>query len=188
MKKIFRWMLHFSIALFTLNCSQGVNELSETQIIDFDFKNGEAMADGFKKNFVPESKEILVAFKLIKSGEVDVVKFMAPEKPDPKKEMLPVAWVRNYYLESGASGRVFTTTHGASEDFLNEGFRRMLINATLWSMGMENEIKANNNVEFVGPYKPTTFNFGGYKANVKPSDLSGWESLIMPGEVVKKSN
>jgi type 1 glutamine amidotransferase len=112
----------------------------------------------------------------------------ADAKPDPKKEMLPVAWVRNYNLESGASGRVFATTHGASEDFLNEGFRRMLVNATLWSMGMENEIKEDNNVSFVGPYKPTTFNFVGYKANVKPADLAGWDSVIMPGEVVKKDN
>ena len=107
-------------------------------------------------------------------------------QPDPKKEKLPVAWVRNYMLESGASGRVFTTTHGASEEILNDGFRRMLLNATLWAMGMENEIKEDNTIEFVWPFKPTTFNFDGYKANVKPSDLAGWESLIMPGEIVKK--
>ncbi len=110
----------------------------------------------------------------------------ADSKPDPKKEKLPVAWVRNYTLESGASGRVFTTTHGASEDILNEGFRRMLINATFWAMGMESEIKTDNNIKFVGPFKPTPFNFDGYKANVKPKDLSGWDSVIMPGEVVKK--
>lgn len=108
----------------------------------------------------------------------------ADAEPDSKKEKLPVAWVRNYTLESGASGRVFATTHGASEDLLNEGFRRMLVNAALWSMAMENEIKEDNDVSFVGPYQPTTFNFNGYKANVKPADLAGWESLIMPGEKV----
>lgn len=75
---------------------------------------------------------------------------------------------------------------GASEDLLNEGFRRMLINAAFWAMGMENKIKANNDVSLVGPYDPTTFNFEGYKANVKPGMLAGFDSLIMPGKVVQK--
>ena len=110
----------------------------------------------------------------------------ANSKPDTTKKLLPVAWTRNYKIDSGKSGRAFATTHGASEDILNEGFRRMLINSTFWAMGMEKDIKASNNVDFVGPYKPTRFNFDGYKANVKPSDLAGWDSLIMPGEVVKK--
>lgn len=117
----------------------------------------------------------------------EVLNGMTPDAaPDPTKKLLPVAWVRNYSLESGASGRVFATTHGASEDLLNEGFRRMLINAVFWTMGLEKKIKPNSDIDFVGPYKPTTFNFTGYKANVKPADLAGWDSLIMPGEVVKK--
>ena len=107
-------------------------------------------------------------------------------KPDETKAIMPAVWTRNYKLENGASGRVFATTHGAAEDLLNEGFRRMLINASLWAMGMEKDIKASNNVDLVGPFKPTTFNFDGYKTNVKPSDLAGWDSLIMPGEVFKK--
>lgn len=110
----------------------------------------------------------------------------AESEPDKTKELLPVAWVMNYNIEGGATGRSFATTHGASEDILNEGFRRMLINSTFWDMGMENEINAAGNIDFVGPYKPTTFNFDGYKARVKPSDLAGWDTLIMPGEVVKK--
>ncbi|GHB57300.1 hypothetical protein GCM10007390_08400 [Persicitalea jodogahamensis] len=113
---------------------------------------------------------------------------MTPDSPiDPTKQPVPVAWTRTYQLEGGKPGRAFTTTHGASEDILNEGFRRMLINAAFWAMGMENKIKANNDVALVGPYNPTTFNFSGYKANVKPSMLAGYESLIMPGKVVEKS-
>jgi type 1 glutamine amidotransferase len=115
-----------------------------------------------------------------------VLNGMTPDSPaDTSKKELPVAWVRNYKLDSGAGGRVFTTTHGASEDLLNEGFRRMLVNASLWAMGMEKDITPAGNVDFVGPFKPTTFNFDGYKANVKPADLAGFESLIMPGEIVK---
>ena len=62
----------------------------------------------------------------------------------------------------------------------------MLINAAFWAMGMEKQIKASNNVAFVGPYQPTTFNFDGYKANIKPAMLAGWDSLIMPGKVIEK--
>ena len=110
----------------------------------------------------------------------------ADSEPDKTKDLLPVAWIRDYKIDNGKTGRAFATTHGASEDILNEGFRRMLINTTFWAMGMEKDIKPNNNIDFVGPYKPTTFNFDGYKANVKPSDLAGFDSLIMPGEVFKK--
>ena len=112
---------------------------------------------------------------------------MEPDSPaDATKAPVAVAWTRTYQLEGGKPGRAFTTTHGASEDLLNEGFRRMLVNATLWAAGMENKIKANNDVSLVGPYEPTTFNFSGYKANVKPSMLAGFDSLIMPGKVVEK--
>ncbi|MCE7061660.1 ThuA domain-containing protein [Dyadobacter sp. CY343] len=110
----------------------------------------------------------------------------ATSAPDPSKELLPVAWVKEYQVPGGMKGRSFTTTHGASEDILNDGFRRMAINAMFWGLGMEKAINAKNDIAFAGPYKPTTFNFSGYKANVKPADLAGFESLIMPGEIVKK--
>jgi len=64
----------------------------------------------------------------------------------------------------------------------------MVVNGMFWGLGLEKDIKPNNDIAFVGPYKPTTFNFSGYKANVRPSDLAGWDSLIMPGEVVKKKS
>jgi type 1 glutamine amidotransferase len=118
-----------------------------------------------------------------------VLNGMTPEsQPDPSKEQLPVAWVREYQLESGKKGRAFATTHGASEDLLNDGFRRMVLNSMFWAMNMEKQIKSSNDIAFVGPYKPTTFNFSGYKIGVKPADLAGWDSLIMPGEVMKKKN
>jgi hypothetical protein len=96
---------------------------------------------------------------------------------DPSKKVLPVAWVRNYVKDNSRS-RVFATTHGASEDILNPGFRRMLINAHLWCLGMEDAIKADSNIDFVGPYNPATFNFGGYRRGVKPSDIAGWDTPI----------
>jgi hypothetical protein len=126
-------------------------------------------------NAYPQGKDL----KILARGRV--LNGMTPDAaPDTSKEELPVAWVRTYQVESWKPGRAFTTTHGASEDILNEGFRRMLINACFWGLEMEKDIKADNPIDFVGSYQPTTFNFEGYQKNVKPSDLKGWESVIMP--------
>ncbi len=98
----------------------------------------------------------------------------------PEKDPCPGAWVREYESANGRRGRVFTSTYGASEDILNEGYRRMLMNACFWASGLENQIKPDLKADFVGPYHPTTFRNGGHRQQVKPSDLSGWESPIMP--------
>jgi hypothetical protein len=103
----------------------------------------------------------------------------ADAPPDPDKELLPVAWTRNYAAANGQPGRVFTTTHGASEDFLNPGFRRMLINAVLWAVGSEDAITADLDVSLVGPYHPVTFGFDAYRRGVRPADLAGWDTPIM---------
>jgi hypothetical protein len=106
---------------------------------------------------------------------------MTPDSPLAKdKKDLPVAWVRTYTGPSGKSGRVFTTTHGASEDLLNDGFRRMLVNAALWGAGLEKSIQSASDISFVGPYQPSTFSFGGFVKGVKPAELAGWNSPIMP--------
>lgn len=114
---------------------------------------------------------------LAKGQILDGMKADAPPAKD--KEVLAVAWTRTY-RSAAKQGRVFTTTHGASEDILNEGFRRMLVNACLWGAGLEDAIKSENNVAFVGPYQPVTFNFNGFVPEVRPADLAGWEAPIMP--------
>jgi hypothetical protein len=91
---------------------------------------------------------------------------------------MPVAWYRTYTSASGKSGRVFTTTHGASEDLLNPGFRRLSVNALLWAAGLEKSIKPDNDISFVGPFHPSSFAFGGFVKGVKPADMAGWESAI----------
>jgi type 1 glutamine amidotransferase len=109
-----------------------------------------------------------------------VLNGMSADSPaDPEKELLPVVWTRTYKGSMGNEGRVFTTTHGASEDFENEGFRRMMINAAFWTMGMEGDIAAGSDVSFVGPYNPVTFSFGGYRRGVRPADMAGWDTPIM---------
>jgi hypothetical protein len=104
---------------------------------------------------------------------------MTPDAPPaPDKQEMPVAWYRSYTAANGRSGRVFTTTHGASEDLLNEGFRRMLVNACLWAAGLESSIRATNDVGLVGPYHPSTFAFGGFVKGQTPADLAGFVAPI----------
>jgi len=64
------------------------------------------------------------------------------------KMTLPVAWVRSYDTTKPSS-RVYTTTHGASEDILNRGFRRMLINAQRWSLGLDDAITGTASYQVV---------------------------------------
>lgn len=103
----------------------------------------------------------------------------ADAEPAEDRELLPVAWTRLHTGTDGTEGRVFTTTHGASEDFLNEGFRRLLVNASLWAVGLESAINADADVALVGPYHPARFDFEGYRRGVRPADMAGWDSPIM---------
>jgi hypothetical protein len=104
---------------------------------------------------------------------------MTPDSPAAAdKKELPVAWTRTYRGTSGREGRVFTTTHGASEDLRNEGFRRMLVNAVLWAVGLESAIQPSSDVSLVGPYHPSTYSFGGFVKGLKPADMAGWDAPI----------
>ena len=75
--------------------------------------------------------------------------------PDPGKKLMPVAWIKTYTGETGKTDRVFMTTMGHVMDFKNEGFRRMVVNACYWAMGLEKRISAGSNVDFVGDYTPS---------------------------------
>ncbi|WP_165226344.1 ThuA domain-containing protein [Aquisphaera insulae] len=101
---------------------------------------------------------------------------MKPEDPPvagPKNDpMMPVAWVKFYAGESGKSGRVFTTTMGASQDLATEGTRRLVVNACFWAVGLEEAIPARTDVTIVGEYHPTPFGFDKHTRGVKPEDLA----------------
>jgi type 1 glutamine amidotransferase len=99
---------------------------------------------------------------------------------DPNKPPMPSTWTRSYAAKDGTRHRVFHSTQGASQDFLDDNYRRLVLNGVLWAIGMEKEIKADLDISFVGPFNPSKFSFKGEAKNVKPSDLAGWESPIMP--------
>ncbi|MBK1831016.1 ThuA domain-containing protein [Verrucomicrobiaceae bacterium R5-34] len=101
-------------------------------------------------------------------------------KLDAKKPPVPCTWTRHYTGKNGTQGRVFHSTQGASEDLLDDNYRRMAINGIFWAAGLEKEIKADADVSFVGDYKPSTFRQAGHVKGVKPSDLADFDSPIMP--------
>ncbi|TWT85135.1 Alpha-L-fucosidase [Planctomycetes bacterium CA13] len=94
----------------------------------------------------------------------------------------PGVWIRNYDGKDSSKGRVFATTHGASEDILDLDFRRMIINACFWGCGLEDQITSDLSADFVGAYQPSTFQFDGYRRGIKPTDLADLNSPIMSTE------
>jgi hypothetical protein len=92
------------------------------------------------------------------------------KKNDP---MMPIAWTKNYSVKEGKTGRSFTTTMGAAQDFTSEGLRRLLVNACYWAVGLEDKIPEKSDVELVGKYEPHPFKGGGHEKGVKPSVLAG---------------
>jgi hypothetical protein len=88
------------------------------------------------------------------------------KKNDP---MMPICWTKSYKT-SGKEGRSFTSTMASSQDFANEGLRRVFVNACYWGLRMESAISPKANVEIVGNYDPTPFKAGGHKPNTKPDD------------------
>lgn len=101
-----------------------------------------------------------------------VLKGMSPsDEPNPDKPPVPVAWTKTYTGELGKTSRVFTTTMGHSFDFKSEGFRRLLVNACYWCVGMEGQIPQRSNVDLVGEYNPSDIGVGGHRKGVKPGGL-----------------
>lgn len=87
-----------------------------------------------------------------------------------KKSIMPVAWTKEYTSESGNTGRVFTITMGSSVDFLSHDLRRLLINASYWTLGMEDQIADVSNVKIIGDYNPTVFGFDEFQRGLYPAD------------------
>jgi len=102
---------------------------------------------------------------------------MEPDgKDDPKKPPMASEWTREYTAKNGKKGRVFTSLYGASQDLLNPGYRRLILNGIYWSVGLEDKIKADAKIYFVGPYNPSKFQVRGEAKGIKPAmyeDLNG---------------
>ena len=82
---------------------------------------------------------------------------------------MPVSWIKNYKGENGTTGRVFATTMGASVDFKSEDLRRLLVNASLWCVGLESKIPEKADVHVIGDYNPTMFGYDLFQKGIFPS-------------------
>jgi len=95
-----------------------------------------------------------------------VLNGMTPDSPpDTSKKTMPVAWIKSY-----SKGRIFATTMGHAGDFDNEGFRRMVVNACYWAVGLENKITSDYNISIVGIYQPNPIGVNKQKTTLKISD------------------
>jgi hypothetical protein len=96
------------------------------------------------------------------------------QKPTDKYEknnpMQPIVWLRNYTGECGKTSKIITTTMGCAKDLQSGGFRRLLVNACYWGLGLEEQITANSSVDMIGVYQPP-FGFGKFVKGMKPADL-----------------
>ncbi len=123
--------------------------------------------DVYTVSHLPKDASVLVWGQVL-SG-------MKPEDPpvvgSKNEPLMPLVWVRSYTGEQGKRSKVFTTTMGAATDFQNEGLRRLVVNACYCAVGIQHQVPAKANVDYVGAYLPTPFGFGKFKSGVKPADL-----------------
>lgn len=104
---------------------------------------------------------------------------MTPDSPaDETKPPMPSEWTRTYKSASGKEGRVFTTLYGTSEDITNDGYRRLVLNGILWAAGLEDKIKPDLNIDFVGTFEPNTFGGGAYARGIRPEMYASYDSQI----------
>lgn len=81
---------------------------------------------------------------------------------------LPVAWVKTWTGNTGKTARVFHVTMGSAQDFQNDGFRRLCVNAAYWCMGIEAKIDETSCVDIVGDYNPPDSGFAYKKLGIVP--------------------
>ena len=165
------WVGHFG-----RNHKQSSNLILEAEQLEHAILRGVKKPHAVTGGYVGHPKEGSIT--LARGQVLDGMTTDSPPTTNEEQKVLhSVAWVRTYQVDNPKS-RVFATTHGGSEDLLSEDFRRMLINAHLWCLGMEEEIQADGPVDFIGPYNPVTYNFGGYRKGVKPADIEGFDTPI----------
>jgi hypothetical protein len=103
-----------------------------------------------------------------------VLSGLNPTDPPSDKAQMPLAWTK-YFPTPNGRARVFMTTMGDARDFLDVNFRRMVVNACLWALDLEDEIRPDNNVSVVGRYEPLPFGFNAFRTGLYPRDFAATE-------------
>jgi len=111
--------------------------------------------DVYKVNLpLPGDSKPIVLGQVVAGLKPDDPPYNEKKKNDP---MMPIAWTKTFVNGKDKKARVFCSTMGSSEDVANEGYRRMMVNACYWAVGLEEKILDKSKVDLVGEYKPTSF-------------------------------
>src|SRR5262249_43986511 len=113
---------------------------------------------------LPGDSKPIVLGEVVAGMKKDDPPYTEKKKNDP---MMPIAWTKTYSPGKDKKARIFCSTMGSSEDVANEGYRRMMVNACYWAVGLEEKIPEKSEVDLVGEYKPTSFKVKFIKG-VKP--------------------
>jgi len=123
-----------------------------------------AASDVYTVKNLPKEAEVLI-YGVPTSG-------MTPESPiNWEKSIMPMAWTKDYKIEGGKKGKVFTTTMGASVDLISDDLRRLIVNAAFWTLDMTDKITEDMDVSIVGKYEPSMFGFGTFRKGMKVEDF-----------------
>jgi hypothetical protein len=123
-----------------------------------------AASDVYTVKNLPKEAEVLI-YGVPTSG-------MTPDSPiNWEKSIMPMAWTKDYQIEGGKKGKVFTTTMGASVDLISDDLRRLIVNAAFWALDMPDKITKDMEVSIVGKYEPSMFGFGTFKKGMKVEDF-----------------
>jgi type 1 glutamine amidotransferase len=93
---------------------------------------------------------------------------------NPKKEPLPVVWVKDWKTSQGKAARVIHCTMGSAKDLENPGLRRLVVNGAFWGLAMEDQIQTDRSVEPISEYKPLSSGFNYEKLGVRPQPVSSF--------------
>lgn len=136
---------------------QGALGVAESEQAEHPILNGVgkvfAPSDVYGVTHLTDEDTILMRAAVTQSLDPDS-KPIEGKKNDP---MQAFAWLHTYTSPAGTTGKSFCTTGGASVDFVSEGLRRMVINASLHLTGVDVPAKAD--VEFVDPFYPSFYGF-----------------------------
>jgi type 1 glutamine amidotransferase len=94
-----------------------------------------------------------------------------PVTAKPKTPPVPqlCAWFQVKDKPGGGKTRVFYTSLGHPQDFEIESMRKLLVNAVLWALGMDDQIPADGACALMpGPYEPLEVGLRKHKKGVFP--------------------
>ncbi len=116
---------------------------------------------------IPHDGKVLVMGQVLKGMNADA--------PPSAKVQMPLAWVK-HFPTPGGKARVFMSTMGDAQDFLDTNFRRMVINGCFWAVGLEDKIPERTNVKTIVSFNPSPFGFNKFRKGLFPRDYAQTKS------------